>query len=220
MRNRALCQAILDNAAPRLVNGTDRSPHFISQAQAQVQDARASFQVADARELPDATASYDAAVSALLLNHLPQPERAVREMTRVVKAGGHVAAYVWDYPDKMQFIRHFWNAAVALDRTASELDQGRRYPLCQPKPLAELFQSVGLRNVHVHAIDISTNFKDFEDYWSPFLGGQGPAPEYVMSLSEERRAALREGIRAKLPFAANGSIPLVARAWAVRGARP
>jgi hypothetical protein len=140
-------------------------------------------------------------------------------MTRVAKSDGIVAAYVWDYAGKMQMMRHFWNAAAALDPQAIELDEGRRFPLCRPKPLTELFQSVGLRNVEVRAIDISTDFKDFDDYWSPFLGGQGPAPSYAMALSEERRVALRERIRAGLPFALDGSIPLVARAWAVRGVR-
>jgi len=117
----------------------------------------------------------------------------------------------------MQLMRHFWNAALALDPNAFDLDEGRRFPLCQPMALTALFQSAGLKNVEVRAIDISTDFKDFDDYWSSFLGGQAPASGYVMTLSEERRAALRERIRAGLPFALDGSIPLVARAWAVRG---
>jgi hypothetical protein len=116
-------------------------------------------------------------------------------------------------------MRHFWNAAVALDPDALDLDEGRRFPLCHPEPLTELFQGVGLSQIEVRAIDIATNFQDFDDYWSPFLGGQGPAPSYLMALSDERRAALRERIRAGLPFAIDGSIPLVARAWAVRGRR-
>ena len=73
--------------------------------------------------------------------------------------------------------------------------------------------------VEVRAIDSATDFHDFDDYWSPFLGGQGPAPSYTMSLSEEQRVALRERLRQSLPFALDGSIPLVARAWAVRGVR-
>jgi hypothetical protein len=154
-----------------------------------------------------------------VLNFLPQPEQAVREMARVVASGGIVAAYVWDYAGKMQLMRHFWNAAAALDPGAFELDEGRRFPLCRPEPLTELFRRAGLTHVDVRAIDIATDFQDFDDYWLPFLGGQGPAPGYAMALGDDRRAALRERIRAGLPFALDGSIPLVARAWAVRGVR-
>jgi hypothetical protein len=140
-------------------------------------------------------------------------------MARAAKPKSVVAAYVWDYAGKMQMMRHFWNAAAALDPAARDLDEGRRFPICQPEPLRELFQNAGLREVEVRSIDIAADFRDFVDYWSPFLGGQGPAPGYAMSLSDERRAALRERIRAGLPFALDGSIPLVARAWAVRGFR-
>ncbi len=131
--------------------------------------------------------------------------------------GGTVAAYVWDYAGQMQLMRYFWDAAVALDPAASHLDEGQRFPLCQPEPLMQLFRAAGLREVEVRLIDIPTAFRDFEDYWSPFLGGQGPAPSYTMSLSEERRSALRERLRATLPMAADGSIHLIAGAWAVRG---
>jgi SAM-dependent methyltransferase len=215
----ALSQTILTCAAPARVKGLDHSGAYITLARKQVQDQRVSFEIGDAQALPDETASYDAAVSGLALNFIPRPERAVSEMARVVKPGGSVAAYVWDYAGKMQLMRHFWNAAVALDPQAFDLDEGRRFPLCRPTPLAELFQSVGLKNVDLQALDISTDFKDFDDYWLPFLGGQGPAPGYAMALSADRRAALRERIRAGLPFALDGSIPLAARAWAVHGVR-
>jgi len=216
----ALSQTILQVAAPALVKGVDRSDGFISHAQELIRDNRAHFIVGDALALPDETASYDAAVSGLVLNFIPQPDRATSEMTRVVRPGGTVAVYVWDYAGKVQLMRHFWNAAAALDPRAYDLDEGRRFPLCQPQPLKQLFQRAGLEKVEVHAIDIPTDFKDFDDYWSPFLGGQGPAPGYAMSLSEERRIALRDRISASLPFALDGSIPLVARAWAVKGVRP
>lgn len=215
----ALTQTILQTADPRAVTGVDRSEGFMSAARAQVHDARADFKVGDAQHLPVDTAAFDVAVSGLVLNFLPQPEQAVSEMARAVPPGGIVAAYLWDYAGKMQLLRHFWNAAVALDPAAFELDEGRRFPLCQPKPLSDLFKSVALAEVEVRAIDIATDFRDFDDYWSPFLGGQGPAPTYAMSLSEERRTALRARLRAALPVAVDGSIPLVARAWAVRGIR-
>jgi hypothetical protein len=117
----------------------------------------------------------------------------------------------------MELLRRFWDAAVELDRGASELDEGSRFPLCQPAPLAALFRKAGLREIEVHAIDVPTRFRDFDDYWTPFLGGQGPAPGYATSLGDERRDALRDRVRARLPIAGDGSIDLVARAWAVRG---
>jgi hypothetical protein len=117
-----------------------------------------------------------------------------------------------------QTICYFWNAAVALDRTALPLDEGKRFSLCQPEPLKQLFQaSPHLGDVEIRAIDVPTIFRDFDDYWSPFLGGQGPAPVYVMSLSQEQKVILREYLKQRLPIAADGSIHLIARAWAVRG---
>jgi ubiquinone/menaquinone biosynthesis C-methylase UbiE len=212
-------QTILQTADPGGVTGIDRSPDYVAFAQAQVADERADFKVGDAQQLPVETAVYDVVVSGLLLNFVAQPDQGAAEMARAVRNGGTVAAYVWDYAGKMQLMRHFWNAAAALDSSAYQLDEGRRFPLCQPEPLAKLFQKAGLNGVEVRPIDISTDFKEFDDFWSPFLGGQGPAPTYAMSLSDEGRRALRERLRASLPLALDGSIPLVARAWAVRGVR-
>jgi hypothetical protein len=117
----------------------------------------------------------------------------------------------------MQMLRYFWNAAIAIDPTAKELDEGNRFPLCQPSALEALFQEAGLKNVETRAIDVPTIFRDFDDYWSPFLGGQGPAPGYAMSLSNEQRKALEERLRTVLPVSSDGAIDLIARAWAVRG---
>ncbi|HEX6292054.1 MAG TPA: class I SAM-dependent methyltransferase [Herpetosiphonaceae bacterium] len=215
----ALVQAILDHAQPGEIKGIDRSPDYIRFLCQTIRDPRVSFDVADAQSLPFKTGQYDVVVSGLVLNFIPEPEAAVREMVRVTQPGATIAAYVWDYAGEMQLIRHFWNAAVALDPAMRERDEGLRFPLCHPNALRALFEGCGLHQVAVRAIDIDTTFHDFDDYWSPFLGGQGPAPGYAMSLSEDQRAALRERIRATLPFADDGSIPLVARAWAVRARR-
>lgn len=213
----ALAQTILERSDPKSVTGIDSSAAFLSHARAQVTSPRASFEMADAQALPFEAARFDAAVCGLVLNFLPQPPRAVAEMARVVRPGGLVAAYVWDYAGEMQLMRHFWSAAVELDEAATRLDEGRRFPLCQPEPLRALFEQGGLHAVELRAVDVPTHFRDFDDYWGPFLGGQGPAPGYAMSLSEERRSALRDRIRATLPVAKDGSIRLVARAWAASG---
>ena len=215
----ALSASILAHAAPRELVGIDASAGYVAYAREQVQGRRVRFEVGDARALPVETGAFDAVVSGLVLNFVPEPERAVAEMARVCRHDGVVAAYVWDYAGRMELMRHFWDAAVALDPAALELDEGRRFSLCQPGPLADLWSGAGLADVEVRAIDAPTDFRVFDDYWSPFLGGQGPAPGYAMSLDEECRAALQERIRAGLPFEADGSIHLTARAWAARGTR-
>jgi ubiquinone/menaquinone biosynthesis C-methylase UbiE len=213
----ALSQTILDICDPQAVKGIDRSEGFVTYARAKVTDSRTTFEVGDAQSLPVDSETYDAAVSGLVLNFVPQPEKMVSEMSRAVKVGGVVAVYVWDYADKMQMMRHFWDAAIALDPAVADLDESPRFPICNPNALRDLFQRLGLKQVETRAIDVETRFKDFDDYWNPFLGGQGPAPTYVMSLREEKRIELRDRIRANLPFAMDGSIPLIARAWAVKG---
>jgi SAM-dependent methyltransferase len=215
----ALSASILAHAAPREMMGIDPSAGYVAFAQEQVQDPRMHFEVADARALPYEAGTFDAVVSGLVLNFVPNPGQAMAEMARVARVGGTVAAYVWDYAGKMELMRYFWDAAVALDPAAAAADEGPRFPICQPGPLAALFTEVGLRDVTTRAIDVPTDFQDFDDYWSPFLSGQAPAPAYAMSLDETHRAALRDRIRSMLPIAADGTIHLIARAWAVRGRR-
>jgi SAM-dependent methyltransferase len=215
----ALTETLLQVAAPQAVKGIDAAQGYIDFARANISDERAAFQLGDAQALPVETGACDVVVSGLALNFVPRPDRAAAEMARAARPGGLVAAYVWDYAGKMQFMRHFWKAAAALDPAAAGLDEGRRFPLCNPAPLAGLFQEAGLSSVEVQPIDIWTVFADFDDYWQPFLGSQGPAPSYTMSLGEQGRTALRERLHASLPFALDGSIPLMARAWAVRGLR-
>ena len=215
----ALIQAALAHAAPSEVVGVDPSETYIASASARIDDPRARFDVGDAQALGAETATFDVVVSGLVLNFVPQPVRAVTEMARVARPGGTVAAYVWDYAEGTQLMRYFWDAVGALDPEARELDEGRRFSLCKPEPLNRLFLTAGLEDVQVRAIEVPTYFRDFDDYWSPFLGGQGPAPSYAMSLSEQRRAELRELIRAKLPRDSDGGIPLSARTWAISSVR-
>jgi SAM-dependent methyltransferase len=216
----ALTQTILTTATPREVLSVDPSEGFVAYARHHTQDSRAKFQVGDAQALPVANSEFDVAVAGLVLNFVPDPTRAAAEMHRAVGVGGTVAAYVWDYADGMQLLRRFWDAAVALDPAARELDEGRRFPVCQPEALRSLLNNVGLEETEVRAIDVLTVFRNFDDYWSPFLGRQGPAPGYCMSLSDDRRARLRDHLQATLPAASDGTIRLMARAFAARGVKP
>lgn len=209
----ALAGTVVASADPASVLGLDRSRGFLERARRQV--VGAGFGVADAGRLPVRDGSVDRVVSGLVLNFLPDPAGAVAGMARACRPGGVVAVYVWDYAEDMQLIRRFWDAAVALDPAAAELDEGRRPWVCRPDQLAEVF--TGLADVECTAITVPTVFRDFDDYWTPFLGAQGPAPAYCASLSDEARRRLRERLRATLPTGADGSIALSARAWAVRG---
>jgi SAM-dependent methyltransferase len=212
-----LTRRILEQAAPASVLGVDSSAGFIDYARSQVPDPRAEFRTGDARALPVQDAAFGAAVSGLVLNFVPDQPRMVAEMRRATKPGGTVAAYVWDYAGEMQLMRRFWEAAVALDPAAAGKVESLRFPVCKPEPLRALFEGAGLSNVETRAIDVPTVFSDFDDYWSPFLGGTGPGPAYAMSLDEPQRLALRERLSTTLPTSPDGTIRLIARAWGVRG---
>lgn len=213
----ALASAILLGCEPSSVYGIDSSAAFVSQARRRIGDARARFETGDATHLPWESASRDVTVSGLVLNFVRDPESMTREMVRVTRPGGRVATYVWDYAGGMQMMRHFWDAAIAVSPNDGKLDQAERFPLCQPGPLQALFEHAGLTSVAVCAIDTPTVFQDFDDYWTPFLGGHAPAPGYNMSLDEDARERLRSLLQSRLPTHADGSIHLIARAWAVRG---
>ena len=212
-----LSRCILESTNPLRVTGIDPAPGFVSYAAETTADNRASFHQGTATSTGIADASVDAVVSGLALNFVPDPAASLPEMKRVVEPGGMIAAYVWDYAAGMQFLRYFWDAAVALDPDAAPLDEGIRFPLCNPDRLVELFKEQGLPDTVVRHIDIPTTFTSFDDYWAPFLAGQGPAPGYVSSLSDTRKEALRERLRSLLPVSRDGSIELSARAWTVRG---
>ncbi|MBT2467699.1 class I SAM-dependent methyltransferase [Streptomyces sp. ISL-66] len=215
----ALTAAVAARCRPRMVVGCDRSAAFVRTARAAV-PAPACFVVADGVSLPVREAAYDVAVSGLALNFFPAPGTAVAQASRAVRPGGLVASYVWDYAEGMAFLRHFWDAAVAVDPSAAASHEGRRFPLCRPDPLRALWTGAGLVDVSLSPIEVATVFSGFADLWEPFLAGQGPAPGYVSALPQPARDRLRDTLRETVPTRPDGSIALTARAWAIQGRKP
>ena len=213
----ALTSQILENGRPASVVATDPSDPYIAHARAALPDRRVEFLTAGADELPNRAAGYDVVASSLVLNFLPDPTAALRAMRSLATEDGVVAACVWDYAGGMQFLRRFWDAAVELDDTARQYDEGERFPICSPSALEAAFREAGLSPVGVETLEVATRFKDFADYWTPFVGGPGPAPGYLASLPTERQQDLARRLAATLPRNEDGSIALTARAWAARG---
>jgi SAM-dependent methyltransferase len=222
----ALTEAIVERCDPASVIGVDPSPGFLAAARARPRLAglpAVRFEEGDAMRLPAADGSADVVVSGLVLNFVPDPAAALAEFRRVVAPDGIIGSYVWDYADGMQLMRLFWDAAGAVDPLAVALDEGRRFPLCRPEALLEALTSAlggEASSVRVWPIEIATVFADFDDLWTPFLGGQGPAPAYLATVTDGAREAIRERVRASAPTGADGSIALTARAWAVAGREP
>jgi SAM-dependent methyltransferase len=213
----ALTETILATCEPAAIEGVDASEGFVAVARQRLRDPRVRFVTGDATHLPWDPGVFDVTVSGLVLNFVADHEAMAREMARVTKPGGRVTAYVWDYAGGMQMIRHFWDAAIAVNPGDARLDQAERFPICQPEPLRALFERGGLRSVVARPIEIATVFQDFDDYWGPFLGRQGSAPTYLASVSDDMRERIRAHLKARLAPAHRGPIELTARAWAVQG---
>ena len=213
----SLTRLILETHQPKEVISIDSSGDFILHAQRSITNPSVHFKVGLAQSLELDSNSIDTVVSGLVLNFVPQPEVAILEMLRVTKPGGQVGIFLWDYADGMEMLRYFWDAAIELDNKANEFDEGIRFPLCQEGQLESLIREVGLKQVEATTIEVHTVFQNFDDYWQPFLGNVGPAPNYTMSLNQEDRQKLEDKLRKSLPIDDNGSISLIARAWAVKG---
>ena len=212
-------QTILDRASPNAVTGIDMSTAQISFAHEKYALPNVTFEVGDAMALPFPDAGFDIAVSGLGFNYIPDPARGLSEIIRVLRPGGIVAFYVWDYGGGARFLREFWNAALAVDPEAAAHDQASRFPMCTRNGLTEIFRRANLTDVATHPLEIVTRFSSFEDYWDPLLTGQGSAPNYLASRNHGIQNAIRERLRASLPFNAEGAIELPARAWAIRARR-
>jgi SAM-dependent methyltransferase len=196
---------------PSHLVGIDTSAAFVAQAAKYVSSG--DFREGDAINIDLADRGLDYAVSGLVLNFIPDKAKALSEMARIVRPGGTVGLYVWDYAGHMQIMRYFFDSARLIDPSSLAYDDGINAPICRPQPLLDAFNAAGLSDAETTAIDIPAAFVDFQDYWAPFLGGTGSAPKYCMSLEENTRNKIRDAIREKLPIGPEGEILLAVRAW-------
>ena len=223
----ALAFTVLQEAPACQVVGVDPSPAYVAYARprpasvaAGARGERLTFEKGDAQRLRFADGSFDTSLALLVVNFIPDRAAAVREMSRVTRPGGVVAAAVWDYGDGMEMLRVFWDEAVALDPAGEPRDE-RHMPVCRAGELAGLWRAQGLLDVREEPLDIPLTFASFDDFWSPFLGGQGPAGAYAAALPRGPRRELERRLRRRLlGEGPDRPIALTARAWVVRGVVP
>lgn len=216
----SLALTLAARTAHSTIVGIDPAAAFVDHARSRTTDPRVRFEIGDAQRLPFGDATFDRAIACLVFHFVPDGSRAAREMRRVTRPGGIVVACTWDSTGGMQMLHRFWEAALALDPAADAMDERRR-PFTRPGELAGLWRSAGLGDVEDTMLEVPLDFASFEDFWAPFLFGQGPVGSYVVGLAPERQAGLRARLRADLWGAGpDRPLSLSARAWAVRGRVP
>jgi SAM-dependent methyltransferase len=199
---------------PERVAAVDPSAPFAEACARRLPGVRVEVGAAEA--LPFEDGAFDAALAQLVVNFMTDPPAGVREMRRVTRAGGTVAAAVWDYAGEMTILRRFWDAAVALDASAARLDEGACMPYCTPDTLAALWTAAGLGDVRVEPVVVGAGYDDFEDLWRPLELGVAPSGAYAAALAPARRSALKAAFRDRLG-AGDGPFRLTARAWVAVG---
>ena len=211
----ALTAELADRLGAANVGAADPSESFVEACRARVPGAEVV--VAPAEALPFAAGAYDAVLAQLVVNFMRDAEAGVREMVRVTRPGGVVAACVWDYAGEMTLLRKFWDAAHEVDpERAAAADEGVVMRWCGDGDLAELWAAAGLGDVRCGSLSVSAAYTGFEDLWAPLPTGVAPAGAFCKSLGDDQRAALHDAYRRRLGVG-DDPFELTARAWAVAG---
>ena len=217
-----LAFAIAQRANVKSIKGIDFSAAYIESARSHNRSPKITFDVGDATALPYGDGSFDRVLSMLVLFFIPDARKAVSEMKRVARSGSTVAATLWDARGGMIMSRMFADTAAVLDTRANEL-RARAFtrPLGHPGDLGRAWHDAGMRDVKEATLIIRMEFENFEDYWRPFVGGQGPYAEYVSGLKPDQQATLKHHLqRAYLDGDPDGFRSYAAVAEAVRGTNP
>jgi SAM-dependent methyltransferase len=203
----------------RSVIGIDIAPPYVAFARSQAGQANLHFEVADAARLPHSDACFGGVAAQLVLNFVPDPAAVLREIQRVTMPGCPVVAAVWDFRGGLVYQRIFWDTAASIDPgAAATRDRLFSGPLALPEGLLRLFESAGLKQVKRTSVTIRMDYANFDDYWRPLCGGQGPVGTYLVGLAGDLRAHIEEAVaKAYRSGEPDGPRSLTATAWAVRG---
>jgi SAM-dependent methyltransferase len=204
------------------IEGIDFSPQYIEYAARQNHSPAITFKVGDICSLPFADASFDRVLSQLVLHFVPDTKRAVSELRRVARPGATVAAAVWDARGGLVAHRIFIDAAAALDQKGQEF-RARSFtrPMTRPGELSAAWRTAGLVDIRETALAIRMEFASFDDYWTPYLGKEGPGAQYMGQLNSDEKDRLREAVRAAyVDGEPDGPRSYAAVAWAVKGTAP
>src|SRR5215467_8972865 len=215
----SLAVAMAMRCPSRRIVGIDIAEPYIQHARSRTTAPLLSFEIGEAARLPFGPGAFSGAAAQLVLNFIPNAEAAVREMRRVTRRGGRVVAAVWDFRGGLVYQRIFWDTAAGCDSRAGHArDRLFSAPLALPDGLPRLFESAGLDRVERTSITIRMDYANFDDYWKPLCGGQGPVGTYLASLAPDPRARIEEAVAwAYRSGAPDGPRSLAATAWAVRG---
>jgi SAM-dependent methyltransferase len=204
----ALTQVLADRLGTNAVAACDPSPPFVEECAVRVPGV--DVRLGRAEQIPFDDDRFDAALAQLVLHFVSDPRAAAAEMSRTVRPGGVVGACVWDFADEMEMLRHFWDAASALDPDAP--DEARTLRYGAPGEIVDLFEGVGLVSVAETPLRVQSTYGDFDELWSGFMLGIGPAGAFATSLPEDQRQRLRDDLYRRVGApAASFSLSAVAR---------
>jgi SAM-dependent methyltransferase len=206
----ALTAHLASLLGPASVAAADPSATFVDAARARLPEV--DIRQASAENLPFGDATFDAALAQLVVHFMTDPVAGLREMARVTRPGGTVAACVWDHAAGGSPLAAFWRAVNALDPGAHD-ESGLAG--VREGHLAELLTAAGLRDITSTALTVRASFPCFDDWWRPFTLGVGPAGDYVKTLGPPAVESLRA--RCASAFPAAGPFEITATAWAARG---
>jgi SAM-dependent methyltransferase len=218
----SLAFAMAQRWPARRIVGIDIAEPYVAYARSKSHRGSPTFETGDAAKLPYDDASFGGTAAQLVLNFVPDPAMAVREMRRVTAAGGTVAAAIWDFRGGLVFQRLFWDTAAGIDPQAGAArDRLFSAPLALPGGLPNLFAQAGFAQIARGSITVRMDYADFSDYWEPLCGGQGPFGSYVAGLSGDLRERIKDAVKsAYCSGASDGERSLTATAWAVRATVP